>query len=265
MLSTMCDWEIIMLTCVPMVQSIIMIRRVVVHRPLAVPDASVGVMLQSLTVAGDDLRSALVKNALLALAECFEYLGRGRLEPLVARNPEMLDMLLRRSVCEKKFLRDAAVYAVQRLVQHLACLPLVERAASYATNKNARLCANAAKIIASSLTRLTQEEANGPIAALAQSENAEAVHVVYRALTVFREGKDSSARTQATLSFKLIGEFVGREQFEGGLKASLSRTNQQHMAARILKEVFPSAAGNDAGSQVRRGSLRDRMQLERAH
>lgn len=233
-------------------------RRVVVFAPWCfptLPRALVTALLSQLTLASDDLRSALVRNALLALAECFARLPREQVEPHLAGDQALLDMLLRRCVCEKKFLRDAALLAVDQLVQHLAGVALMAGAAQFAASKNARLCGCAAGIIATSLERLVQGR-DGSDAALVAPPR------VFQALAALREAKGSAARAQAATSFKLLAKLMGPEQFEAGLVAALG-ANAKLAVARITKEAYPSASSaSTTENPVRRGSLRDRVLLE---
>ncbi|RLN77592.1 hypothetical protein BBJ28_00000449 [Nothophytophthora sp. Chile5] len=243
-------------------EAILLLRRVVVHHRELVKTQHVDVFLRPLALESDSLRSTPAKNALLACAECFEFLPRSVLERslLTGNRPEILDVLLRRSVCEKKFLRDAAAFAVQKLANHLAGLPLLLAVAKYGSNKNAKLCGIAAWAISLSLQRLQQQqlEAGTDIRQSLTHKGGESLRVVYRALAVFRESKDASARAEATTSFQRLGELLGREALESGLKDALSGAGQTGVVARILKDAFVMAKSGKP-RLVRTGSLRERM------
>ncbi|EGZ14418.1 hypothetical protein PHYSODRAFT_508947 [Phytophthora sojae] len=222
-------------------EAVVMLRRIVVHHSEAITTKHVEEFLRPLALECDSLRSTPSKNGLLACAECFRFLPRSVLErPLLGgAHPEVLDVLLRRSVCEKKFLRDAAATAAEELAAHLAGLPLLAAAARYGTNKNGKLCGTAAKIIALS---------------------SESLRSVYRALAAFRESKDGTARAEATASFQRLGELLGAQELELGLKDALPGAGQAGVVARILKDAFPRT--NVAKARPRTDSLRDRVRQD---
>lgn len=159
----------------------------------------------------------------------------------------------------EKFLRDAALLAVAKLVQHLAGVQLMASPAQFASSKNARLCGHAAGIIAASLERLVQEE----LRQSADSKLTAPPPHVFQALAALREAKDAAARAQAAASFKLLAKLMGHEQFEAGLAAALG-AHAKHAVARITKDACPSPTAStlETANPVRRGSLRDRILLE---
>ncbi|EGZ14416.1 hypothetical protein PHYSODRAFT_509667 [Phytophthora sojae] len=219
-------------------EAVVMLRRIVVHHSEAITTKHVEEFLRPLALECDSLRSTPSKNGLLACAECFRFLPRSVLErPLLGgAHPEVLDVLLRRSVCEKKFLRDAAATAAEELAAHLAGLPLLAAAARYGTNKNGKLCGTAAKIIALS---------------------SESLRSVYRALAAFRESKDGTARAEATASFQRLGELLGAQELELGLKDALPGAGQAGVVARILKDAFPRTNVAKAREVGRQRTSRD--------
>ncbi|GMF45498.1 unnamed protein product [Phytophthora fragariaefolia] len=248
-LSKASDW-------VQLYDAVVMLRRIVVHHSEVITTKHVEEFLRPLAVECDSLRSTPSKNGIVACAECFRFLPRSVLErPLLGgAHPEVLDVLLRRSVCEKKFLRDAAIIATEELATHLAGLPLLAAVARYGTNKNSKLCGTAAKVIASSLLRLQQDQQT-----LAH-KGSESLRSVYRASAAFRESKDSMARAEATTSFQRLGELLGAQELELGLKGAFPGAGQQGVIARILKDAFPKTS--TAKARPRMGSLRDRMRQD---
>lgn len=244
-----------------LLQAIVVLRRVIVHHSVLVEKDDIDAFVDRLTIACDNLRSVLAKNALLAFAECFQFLGKTQLEPfLFRRKSSMLDVLLRRAVCEKRFLRDAATYAVSHLTRYLASIPLLTCCSEYAVNKNARVCGTAAKVINGSLIQMTTSPAS--IVALAQQlrspTNETAIQHLLSALAALRSSKDSTARAEAIMSLKLLAQVMGEESFVEKLRKALA---DQHTASKILIEVRPQVAGSTSavGPDKRRGSLRDRM------
>ncbi|KAG6616750.1 Armadillo-type fold [Phytophthora cinnamomi] len=237
-------------------EAVVMLRRIIVHHSEVVASKQVEEFLRPLAIECDSLRSTPSKNGLLACAECFRFLPRSILErPLLgSAHPEVVDVLLRRSVCEKKFLRDAAAAAAEELATHLAGLPLLAAAARYGANKNGKLCGSAAKIIASSLLHMQQDQQS-----LAH-KGSESLRTVYRALAAFRESKDATARAEATASFQRLGELQGVQELEIGLKDALPGAGQAGIVARILKDAFPKTSM--AKARPRMGSLRDRMRQD---
>ncbi|KAE9035588.1 hypothetical protein PR003_g7481 [Phytophthora rubi] len=237
-------------------EAVVMLRRIVAHHSEVVTTKQVEEFLRPLALECDSLRSTPSKNGLLACTECFRFVPRSVLErPLLGgAHPEVLDVLVRRSVCEKKFLRDAAATAAEELSARLAGLPLLAAVARYGTSKNAKLCGTAAKIIASSLLRLQQGQQS-----LAH-KGSESLRSVYRALAAFRESKDSTARTEASSSFQRLGELLGAQELELGLKEALPGVGQAGVVARILKDAF--ATTNGAKTRPRMGTLRDRMRQD---
>ncbi|KAF1775148.1 Armadillo-type fold [Phytophthora cactorum] len=240
------DWQ-------QLYEAVVMLRRVVVHHTHVITTKQVEELLRPLALGCDSLRSAPSKNALLACAECFEFLPRSTQERalLGGARPEMIDVLLRRSVCEKKFLRDAALIAAQKLATHLAGMPLLAAVARYGTNKNGKLCGTAAKVIELTLERLLQDQQT-----LSHKGN-ESLKSVYRALAAFRESKDATARTEATTSFQRLGELLGTQALESGLKDALPGPGQAAVVARILKDASAKSSATKPRAQVR--SLRDRV------
>lgn len=237
-------------------EAVLKLRRVVVHHSEVITTKHVEECLRPLATECDSLRSTPSKNGLLAFTECFQFLPRSMLErPLLGgAHPEVLDVLLRRSVCEKKFLRDAASVAAEKLANHLAGLPLLTAVARYGTNKNAKICGSAAKIIAMSLLRMQQ----GP-STLAQ-KGGESLKAVYRTLAAFRESKDGTARAEATASFQYLGDLLGAEGLKLGLKDALPGAGQAGVVARILKDAFPTTGA--VKTLPRTGSLRDRIRQD---
>lgn len=234
------------------------LRRIVVHRTSTVEARHVDAFLDHLVLGCDNLRSALSKNSLLAFAECFELLGATQGDKFL-RHGAVLETLLRRSACEKKFLRDAATFAVQQMVEYLASWQLVKSAGSFATTKSGRLCGNAAHVVSSSLLRL-QTRNDKSLARMCELDDGKCMRAICQSLAVFHGSKDKRARLEASAAFKVLGEELGQEQFEAVVKSSLK---DQLAAARIAKEVFPPLV--DVGHhRGRRGSLRERIQLEAA-
>ncbi|KAG1688417.1 hypothetical protein DVH05_003723 [Phytophthora capsici] len=235
-------------------EAVVILRRVIVHHSHLITSTHVEGLLRPLALECDSLRSSPCKNGLLAIAECFEFLPRSILErPLLGGgHPEVLDVILRRSVCEKKFLRDAALIAAQKLAAHLAGKPLLAATARYGTNKNGKLCGTAAKIIAISLDRLQKDQQT-------VTKGSEYLKAVYRALAAFRESKDGTARAEATTGFQRLGELLGAKELEIGLKEALPGAGQAGIVARILKDAFqkPNATKSRPTS-----SLRDRMRQD---
>ncbi|ETK77236.1 hypothetical protein L915_16480 [Phytophthora nicotianae] len=243
------DWQ-------QLYEAVVMLRRVVVHHSQVITTKQVEELLRPLALECDSLRSAPSKNALLACAECFEFLPRSIQERalLGGARPEMIDVLLRRSVCEKKFLRDAALIAVQKLATHLAGMPLLAAVARYGTNKNGKLCGTAAKIIALSLDRLLKDQQTLP------HKGCEPLKAVYRALAAFRESKDATARIEATTSFQRLSELLGTQALESSLKEALPGAGQAGVIARILKDASAKTGVTKPRAQVR--SLRDRVRQD---
>jgi len=130
--------------------------------------------------------------------------------------------------------------------------------ARYGTNKNAKVCGAAAKLMAAGLLRLQQEPADESRQAF--TCKSEASRAVYRALAAFRESKDGTARTEATASFRRLGELLGPGQLELGLKDALPGAGHAGVVARILKDASPRT--NAVQPRARTGSLRDRMRQD---
>lgn len=237
------------------------LRRLIVHHSSVVEEDHVDAFLDFLILGCDNLRSALSKNALLAFAECFEFLSSNpRQSEKFLSHGVLLDVLLRRSACEKKFLRDAAAIAVEQLVHYLASWQLMKSAGAYAKNKNGRLCGNAARVVSSSLTRLHKQH-NESIARMFAIDDGKQVRAICQALATFRGAKDKAARNESARSFRLLGEAVGKDAFEFLVKSALK---DQLAASRIVNEVFPVSSGAADQSKARRGSLRERMLLQEA-
>lgn len=244
-----------------LLQAIVVIRRVIVHHSGLVEKEDIDAFVDKLTIACDNLRSVLAKNALLAFAECFQFIGKTQLESfLFRRKPSMLDVLLRRAVCEKRFLRDAATYAVNHLIRYLASIPLLTCCSEYATNKNARVCGTAAKVINGCLIQMTASPSlTVAFAQQMQSPTSEtAIQHLFRALAALRTSKDSTARAEATMSIKLLAQVMGEECFAEMLNKALP---DQHTASKILIQARPQADGSTRADapDKRRGSLRHRM------
>ncbi|KAG7387467.1 hypothetical protein PHYPSEUDO_014115 [Phytophthora pseudosyringae] len=236
-------------------EAVVMLRRVVVHHGEVITTKQVEELLRPLALECDSLRSAPAKNGLLACAECFEFLPRSILErPLLGgAHPQVVDVVLRRSVCEKKFLRDAASIAAQKLAAHLAGMPLLAAAARYGANKNGKVCGMAAKVIAWGLERLLQDQQT-------LTSKGGSLKAVYRALAAFRESRDGTARAEATTGFERLGALLGSQELELGLKDALPGAGQAGVIARILKDAFPRS--NAAKARPRVGTLRDRVRQD---
>lgn len=238
-------------------EAMVMLRRVMVHHNEVITSNHVEKFVQPLAIASNSLRSAPSKNGLLACAECLEFVPRLVQERalLGGASFEMLDVLLRRSVCEKKFLRDAAQNAVQKLATHLAGLPLLAAVARYGSNKNGKLCGVAATIIARSLERLVQTHQT-----LSYTSSG-SLDTVFRALAAFRESKDASARLGASTSFQHLSVLVGGVQaLERGLRDALTGAKEAGLIACIMKDASTAGRRGKAGLETR--SLRKRIQMK---
>ncbi|ETV97035.1 hypothetical protein, variant [Aphanomyces invadans] len=113
------------------------LRRAIVHHTeatLASIDQDVLRRLQDATL---NLRSAMSKNALAALAECFEFAP----DELAALDvAPVVESILNRAACEKKFLRDAADCALVKLATCVPTHRVLAALASVASSKNNKLC-----------------------------------------------------------------------------------------------------------------------------
>ncbi|TYZ57955.1 hypothetical protein PybrP1_002024 [[Pythium] brassicae (nom. inval.)] len=239
-------------------EATVVLRRIVVRHTHVIEAPHIDAFLGRLVLGCDNLRSALSKNSLLALAECFEFLGATQADKFLSQGA-VLETLLRRSACEKKFLRDAAAFAVQQMVAYLASWQLVSSAGAFASTKSGRLCGNAARVVSSSLLRL-QARKDGSITRLCEVEDGKPMRTVCHALAVFHGAKDKRARLEAAAAFKVLGEELGEERFEAAVKRALK---DPLAAARIAKDVFPPPAAAGA-NKARRGSLRERILLDAA-
>lgn len=230
----------------------------IVHHTSVIRDHHVDAFLDRLILGCDNLRSALSKNSLLAFAECFEWLSTATQREKFLSHGALLDTLLRRASCEKKFLRDAAACAVQQMVAFLASWPLITSAGAYAKTKNGRLCGNAARVVSSSLLRLQKQQSTSSEQLFTLDDDGKQyLKQICQALAGFHGSKDKRARLEASASFKVLGDELGQEKLEVLLKSALK---DPLSANRILKEVFPPKdASHNKG---RRGSLRERMLLE---
>lgn len=231
----------------------------IVHHTLVLEDHHVDAFLDHLILGCDNLRSALSKNSLLAFAECFEWLGTATQRDKFLTHGALLDALLRRASCEKKFLRDAAAYAVQQMVAFLASWQLIKSAGAYAKTKNGRLCGNAARVVSSSLLRLQKHHQSKSFEHMLTLDDGKHMRQICQALAGFHGSKDKRARLEASAAFKVLGEELGQENFEALLKSSLK---DQLSANRIAKEVFPPKEPDASHNKGRRGSLRERILLE---
>ncbi|GLE07289.1 hypothetical protein PINS_up017419 [Pythium insidiosum] len=218
--------------------------------------------MPALVDASDNLRSALSKNALLALAESFQFLRveqlRRYIEPSApthpsGSHPQLLDVLLRRATCEKRFLRDAAVFAVDQAIAFQASPELLASAARYAASKSAKVVALASRILAQGLLRLQRQSA-ASLQVLVDDHKL--LITLCQALARFRVGKDSVARQESLACFTALGELLGRPQLETTLQTALPE--QPHDVASIMNDAFATAHQQKSHSG-RRGSLRDRV------
>lgn len=234
------------------------LRRVIVHHTSVIDDHHVDSFLNHLILGCDNLRSALSNNSLLAFAECFEWLGAATHRDKFLGHGALLDVLLRRASCEKKFLRDAAAYAVQQMVAFLASWQLIKSAGAYAKTKNGRLCGNAARVVSSSLLRLQKQQTKS-IGHMVTLDEGKHMRQICQALAGFHGSKDKRARLEASASFKVLGDELGQEKLEALLRSSLK---DQLSANRIAKEAFPLKESDASHSKGRRGSLRERILLE---
>ncbi|RHY97648.1 hypothetical protein DYB35_005106 [Aphanomyces astaci] len=94
-------------------------------------------LLRRLQEASLNLRSAMSKNALLALAECFEF-APDKMADLDLST--VVESILNRAACEKKFLRDAADHALAKLAAYVPTARVLTALTSVAGSKNSKLC-----------------------------------------------------------------------------------------------------------------------------
>jgi hypothetical protein len=238
-------------------QGIVSVRRLVVHHTELIKDDHIQAFLGPIRAACDNLRSAMAKIAILALAECFEFLGRSRLEKSLA-NGDVLDVLLRRSACEKRFLRDAAFLALQKMTKHMYSVHIIEYAATHADNKNAKMCATAALLISECLQMLEQKDSFSPM-------EFQDVSGLFKALSVFLTAKDADARKEAKASLEILAKLAGRDWFEEAVESSMDH----RIGIKILRELFPTSSTKThhhhkpKKEMVARGkSLRERIQQQ---
>ncbi|KAJ0398060.1 hypothetical protein P43SY_009997 [Pythium insidiosum] len=243
-------------------EAVVTLRQIVVHHPSLLGPPHITRLIPVLVAASDSLRSALSKNALLGLAESLKFLSteqlRRFLAPLSTKRSAssdsgaLLDVLLRRATCEKRFLRDAAVFAVEQAITYQATPELLASAALYADNKSAKVVALASRILAQGLLRLktTSHSSLQPIV-----EDRLLLATLCQALASFRVGKDSIARQESLACFCALGELLGKTQLEATLQSALP--DQPHDVAAIMGDVFAASQPRSQGG--RRGSLRDRV------
>ncbi|DAZ93148.1 TPA: hypothetical protein N0F65_006347 [Lagenidium giganteum] len=236
-------------------EAVVTIRRAVVHNKDILIDAQLPVYVAAVDLACDNLRSVVSKNAMLSVAECFEFVGRARMAPILAEG-KLVDVLLRRSACEKRFLRDAALEAIDKMIGFSSCLELVDSAAAYAHNKNGKVCAQAARIVAGCLKRLREKnELRG------EDFHSTRAAALILSLVGFRDGKDLVSRVESSNAFSVIGAVAGRTRLEEWLLAAAD----SHVTTKILQEVFAGAArrpSSTLGQGQRKLSLKERMMQE---
>ncbi|OQR87650.1 hypothetical protein ACHHYP_08418 [Achlya hypogyna] len=209
-------------------EAIEIFRRALVHHA-AVAGEYVAAALGALTAASLNLRSATSKNALLALAECFEFADVRALSiaPVV-------QALMKRAACEKRFLRDAAMHAVTKLATHVATAPVLVALAAFSASKSAKLCTAACS---GTMLCLTQMQRDGTILTPSQLITGQIVEIL-PPLARFRSGKDAKAREDALVSLQVAASFAGgNDIFEKLVSTSIG---DKVVATKLLQAVIVS-------------------------
>jgi vesicle coat complex subunit len=225
-----------------------MIRRIVIHHTYLIDEQHLKKFMDPINAACDNLRSAMSKNALLALAECFEFLGNPRIAQVMS-NDKVLDALLRRSACEKRFLREAALFALEKLSKYSPSAIVIECAATHASSKNPKLCANAVKVIYNCLQELKTKKFH--------PTEFQDVRVLLKSLTIFLTGKDSGARKEAKASLDALAEMGGIRWFQN----LVEKTLDERTGMKVLNECCRAGEGTsqDGKATVQGKSLRERI------
>ncbi|EQC36450.1 hypothetical protein SDRG_05905 [Saprolegnia diclina VS20] len=198
-------------------------RALVHHAPTAGPH--LGDVLDIVSAASLNLRSATSKNALLALAECFEF-GDVSALPLL----HVVQALMKRAACEKKFLRDAATLAIGKLTTYAPTWPVLVALAAYSSSKSAKLVTAACN---GTMLCLLQMQVDATIL------NPTQIVEVLPALARFRNGKDAKAREDALVGLNVVASFAGGSDiFE---KLVSTAIGDKVAATKVLQAVVASS------------------------
>ncbi|KAF0720011.1 Aste57867_619 [Aphanomyces stellatus] len=233
-------------------------RRGIVHHT-RMASTCVAAMLDPLTAASLNLRSAMSKNALLALAESFEFASDDVMLAPDATTRAVCDALLKRAACEKKFLRDAADLSLTKLA---TCVPSPTAAvacAAVADSKSNKLCAAGCNATMQCLSEMQRR-------GMTIASDTEMASGLAHQLIKFRSGKDIKTRDDALKGLVHASHIIGGIDI---LEALVTKhVSNKGAAIKLIADIKTARNGRPVskGTRPRGGSglrdmLRDRKSL----
>ncbi|KAF0708994.1 hypothetical protein AaE_013018 [Aphanomyces astaci] len=225
-------------------------RRGMIHHTAATCGVVDVGLLHRLQEASLNLRSAMSKNALLALAECFEF-APDKMADLDLST--VVESILNRAACEKKFLRDAADHALAKLAAYVPTARVLTALTSVAGSKNSKLCVAGCN---GTMQCLQELKARGLVLS-----DQEATAALICQLVKFRSGKDAKVRDDALVALRLVRELVGSAaSFEAAVaKAVMSKP----VAMKVISDTKLVSRPQSKGLRPSGTSLRDNLRLNR--
>ncbi|CAK4671080.1 hypothetical protein LEN26_015436 [Aphanomyces euteiches] len=211
-------------------------------------------VVDAIQAASLNLRSAMSKNALLAFAETFEY------APDVASQVNcrlVVDALLKRAACEKKFLRDAADYALAKMASCAPSTSILLACASVADSKSGKLGAAGCNATVLCLQEMQRRSMT--------LDNAESGGKLVQQLVKFRSGKDVKTREDALRGCTITSHLVGG--IDAYDKLVTSSVSSKTVAIKLIADTKMALSGRALSKTPSTGSssqgLRERLEHRR--
>ncbi|OQS06146.1 hypothetical protein THRCLA_01791 [Thraustotheca clavata] len=217
-------------------------RALVHHSSLAAPHLAN--VLDVLQDASMNLRSTTSKNALLALAECFEYTNE---EVKTFDLQHVIEAIMKRAACEKRFLRDAATLCLKNLATFVHTFPVLCTFTGFSTNKNSKLVTAAANATSLCLLHMQLE---------GESLRVHQISEILPGIAQFQNGKDAKAREDATRSLLLLVAFA--ETPEAFQKIVSQTIHDKIVAAKVLQLLHAKKESVPVKTNGLRAALRSR-------
>ncbi|KAF0703169.1 hypothetical protein AaE_015511 [Aphanomyces astaci] len=211
--------------------------------------------------SAEHLRSALTRSGLYCIAEYVQCVQ----ESATIYLGVLVPVLLRRSINEKKFIRDAAHEALDHIVTYCSPQDLVQLLTSFSNDKNPHLVATAGKFIEKSLRRCHDNTTPNQFSTWQPH-----VAAWLPSLAQFLACRVVACKNDTKRTFALLRDMLGvRYRFKTSeleQAADMTQLATDHLVGSALVDVLrlvkAAPAKKTQGKQPRGLSLKERMLLQ---
>ena len=206
------------------------IRRLVVHNFESLKPA-LEIVLPFLRKGAESLRSAQSRNALLALQELFKFAGAGNVSVLLCGIDKTVDVILIKSVSDKRFIAVAGVNALHQIGNSVPSIQLLSALLKHADSKSIKVLTQVG-IAAAICVRGMDVKADIPEAKLG--------HII-KSVMLLESGRSVEARKHAQEVLRELNRGVGGSTFAAVASKSLSSSDCERAKKLVTKPRKPAA------------------------